>query len=465
MTGLPDHFEPLGERLYGGRKLVLAGGPLAAYSAAFLEKLREYGATDLFIAARGLGTGEVPPEDLAERLVIEFEARTVMEEIRGGERLLADPPAYLVEALDRWDPDGEALVIGDGFTSLAEVAGRRVLGARPQGMVALEDKVVIDAVWDSASVPRAPSTVVRRDPGAIEASFTEYDLGAGIVLAADASRGWHGGAEGVRWAHTPSQVAEIVDGWVGVADRVRVMPFLEGIPCSVHGIVFPTAVAVFRPCEMLVYSQPNSAEFVYCGSATLWDPDPLDREAMRSHARRAGEVLRDEHAYRGGYTIDGVMTRDGFLPTELNARLGAAFGQVGGALEGMSWGTIQRALLEGEPFDYRVPELEAAVVEAADAKRSVRAVSFGSGRRMRETEGGMLVSVDGGYRIAAESEHRVGTVSVGPNAQGYFARISIEEGHLAVGPPAGPAAAAALGAVDDHWSLGIGHLVAAKPVR
>ena len=243
------------------------------------------------------------------------------------------------------------------------------------------------------------------------------------------------------------------------------MPFLEGVACSIHGIVFPTGTAVFRPCEMPVFRRQDSPEFVYSGSATLWDPSATDRSDMRGVARRTGEALRERVDYRGGFTIDGVLTADGFRPTELNARLGAAFGQVGGALAGMSWGSLQRGLIDRREFDHPVEELELVVTEAADAHRSVRAVSFGGGRRMEETEEAVLLADGEGYQVVEESAAAVGTIMVGPNPQGYFARLGFEEGHLPVGEPAAPRVATALGAVDRHWRLGIGALIPARAVR
>ena len=50
---------------------------------------------------------------------------------------------------------------------------------------------------------------------------------------------------------------------------------------------------------------------------------PADREAMRGAARRVGAHLQREHGYRGAFGIDGVLTADGFRPTELNTRMSA----------------------------------------------------------------------------------------------------------------------------------------------
>ena len=50
------------------------------------------------------------------------------------------------------------------------------------------------------------------------------------------------------------------------------MPFLEGIPCSIHGVVFPDGVATFRPVEMVTLRRPGSNRLHYAGAATFWDP-------------------------------------------------------------------------------------------------------------------------------------------------------------------------------------------------
>ena len=97
-------------------------------------------------------------------------------------------------------------------------------------------------------------------------------------------------------------------------DRVRVMPFLEGIPCSIHGVVFPEGVATFRPVEMVTLRRPReSGRLRYAGAATFWDPPDDDREVMRDLARRVGE-LRRRVGYRGAFTVDGVLAAEAFCP-------------------------------------------------------------------------------------------------------------------------------------------------------
>src|SRR5689334_17767166 len=75
----------------------------------------------------------------------------------------------------------------------------------------------------------------------------------------------------------------------------------------------------------------QSPRLRYCGAATFWDPAQHRRTEMREVARRVEETLRGTMGYRGAFTIDGVMTEQGFLPTELNPRFGAGLGVIGRA--------------------------------------------------------------------------------------------------------------------------------------
>jgi hypothetical protein len=75
-------------------------------------------------------------------------------------RLLRLLPTEVVAALDRWDPERRALVLSPMFNELPEIAGRRVYEPRRPEWRRLEDKVVVDDLWDELGVARAPSEVV-----------------------------------------------------------------------------------------------------------------------------------------------------------------------------------------------------------------------------------------------------------------------------------------------------------------
>ena len=94
-----------------------------------------------------MGTGELPGPDGAEWCVVEVRAPDVIAEIRAAMRLLRLLP-------------GE-----------------------------LEDKVVVDDLWDELGVARAPSEVVPADPAALPAATRRLDRGAGTAWAGDARQG------------------------------------------------------------------------------------------------------------------------------------------------------------------------------------------------------------------------------------------------------------------------------------
>ena len=144
------------------------------------------------------------------------------------------------------------------------------------------------------------------------------------------------------------------------------MPFLEGVPCSIHGIVLPDGVAVLRPVEMVTLRR--GYEFSYAGCATYWDPDPVAREQMRTVARNAGDRLREEVDFRGTFTVDGVVTSDGFWPTELNPRFGAGIMTIARGT-GIPMVLVNDLIVGGHDIGRTARALEADVVTHGDARR------------------------------------------------------------------------------------------------
>ena len=189
---------------------------------------------------------------------------------------------------------------------------------RPE-WVRFEDKTVIDAFWDRAGIRRQPSVVV---PLA-EAIAVAHDVGRGdgTVWAADARDGFHGGASATRWVVDDAAARQVESELADRCERVRVMPFLDGIACPIHGLVDDADVAVLRPVETVTLRRGR--QLVYAGCSTFWDPPTGLRAEMRDAVRRAGALLRTEIGFRGTFTIDGVACADGFWPTELNPRFGA----------------------------------------------------------------------------------------------------------------------------------------------
>jgi hypothetical protein len=448
--------------LFGGRKLVLTGGPLAALTGV-CRRVRDLGAERPFLLATGIGTGEVPAPDEAEWCVVEVRAPDVIAEIRAAMRMLRLLPGEVLAALDRWDPERQALVLSPMFNELPEIAGRRVYGPRRPEWRRLEDKVIVDDLWDELGVTRAPSEVVAADPAALRAAAGRLDRGAGTAWAGDARQGFNGGAFCLRWVRGDEDVAEAVAFLAARCDRVRVMPFLEGIPCSIHGVVFPDGVAAFRPVEMVTLRCPGSNRLRYAGAATFWDPPEADREVMRDLARRVGEGLRERVGYRGAFTVDGVLAAEGFLPTELNPRLGAGLSTMTRDLPDLPVALLDRALIEGERLAIGADDLERQVLLAADRTRAGGAWTVTDVATDATRE--LPVEFEGGACRPAGGRQADGVLSVGPSGVGGFVRLALDPDRVPAGRSVAPLAVAAFALADERFGTGMGPLEPARAVR
>ena len=460
---LVSYFRDLVRPLLSGQKVIFAGAPLAASPQA-IRAYRDLGVADIFIVANGIGTGDLPAEDEATWVVLDVEAATLMEEMRHTRVALENLPASARHALDSWDPEHDAVLLGNPFYTRPVFAGRRVYGNRRPEWEALEDKVIVDAIWDGAGVRRAPAEVVPAESWQLQAAAERLDRGMGTAWAGDAREGFNGGAEYVRWIRQSEDCEEASEFFASHCDRVRVMPFLEGIPCSIHGMVFPDTVLAMRPCEMITLRPPVGNRLRYGGAATFWDPPDDDRRAMREVARLVGRHLAELVRFRGGFTVDGVLTVEGFRPTELNTRLGAGTRGVFAGLGDLPMGMIQRALVEGEPLDYRPRELEDLIVESADRSRGGGALAVVP-ESVEETVTEYVQYSDSAYRATDDLEAADAKLLYGPSAVGGFVQFLPEPGKTPAGPSLGPRAVAALSLADEIWNTGIGPLSPAVPVR
>lgn len=459
---LSDYQALLG-RIFAKKRFIIAVDVLAA-ATPLVAELGKLGAERCLCIATSLGTGPLPDPELSpEPIVIPVEAADIMTAIRKSLDQLANLPESALARVQAFDPEGRARVLGTIFDDGRDVGGRKKYGARPAAWQALEDKTVIDAFWAEAGIAHAPSRVVPATREALEAARIELDGGNGVAFSGDIRDGFNGGASYVRWVRSTRDVDEVAPFFETGCDRVRVMPFLEGIPCSIHGCVFPDSTLVLRPCEMIVFRQPQSTLLHYGRAASFWDPPDADRIQMRDVARRTGEHLRKTLGYRGAFTVDGVMSRDGFLPTELNPRFGAALGVLTSKVD-LPLLLLNAAVVEGEPVDWHSPDLERLLLEQADLHRAGGGSALSSVKQT-ETRSVDLTWTEAGFRISLFGEPVDAKAMLGPSPMGGWARLEFVAERTPVGPSAAPRVASALACLDAHWKLGIGPLEPAVDVR
>ncbi len=443
--------------VYAGRKWLLCSDVLAGLTGTVAD-LASLGATDVFCLALSPGTGNLP--ETPHALLGRERAETLMDSVRQALHGLAHVSDDVRKQVDAWDPQGEARSIGPVWDDGAPVAGRPKFAERLAHWQALEDKTIIDPIWDKIGVARAPSSIVPLDDA--QTTTRSLDWGSGVVWVGDNRDGWHGGAELLRWVRTEREANEAATFLGQHCDQVRVMPFLEGIPCSIHGIVMSGGIVAVRPCEMIVLRKPGSSTLQYARAGTFWDPPPAQRQVMIDAARQTGTYLRDVQGYRGVFTIDGVMTRRGFLPTELNPRFG-------GALATVARGTrlplllLHLAIVDG--LELPAAELEHQLVAAADAHRYASGMAMiGHAVEPRQAHlqlVGQEASDPNAWTFVDEDDSDA-EISLGPSGLGGYLNINLNPDTTPTGPSSAPRIAGILMHLDAAWDLGLGPLAPAE---
>ena len=431
-----SRYRELAAQVIAGRRWIVAMD-VAQPTAKFCAALMDLGAEDVLGIATGMGTGPMPVWPEEKLVVMNHRFTTIMGGIRGSQAAMQALPAEVLARIEAFDPNGEACFLRPFFGDGRPIAGRRVWAARPEAWQALEDKVVIDAFWKQAGIAHAEFAVV--PVAEARAAASALDRGEGTVWAGDAREGFNGGATYTRWIRT-AEHAEQATAWFGEhCELVRVMPFLDGLPCSIHGLVAPgdDHLVAIRPMEMMVLRGPQG--FVYGGAAHVWEPAPAVRDAMRETARKAAAELRARYDYRGAFTLDGVLTRDGFLPTELNPRMGAALKPCDTPEVPLT--LLVYAMIEGAELDWQMKDLERVLLTSIAEPRPVYC-GFPLTAAVAEERSLELDGV---------------TVHYGPAPNGSYLRIIFDE-TAARGPSLAPRVARVVQQASAAWGLNLGPL-------
>jgi hypothetical protein len=161
---------------------------------------------------------------------------------------------------------------------------------------------------------------------------------------------------------------------------------------------------------------------------------------MRQIAKRVGAALREEVDYRGGFTVDGVLSTDGFRPTELNARPGAGLGVLARTLPELPLWLLLPAIAGGQRLDYRPADLEALLVRRADETRG-----GGTWRALEVSVPPMSLTPmrhdAEGWAVCADDGRADASVMAGDSPIGAFVRLILNSDVWPAGPSVAPVAA------------------------
>jgi hypothetical protein len=446
-----------------GRKVILAYRYLASIRPT-LAVLDSLGCPKPLVIARGTGTGELPEPDAAVVHMMEMPTGSMTEEVRSQERLTLAPPTEVLAAVHAYDPDHEAVWWLGAIGMNVPVDGRPVYGGRRPEWAALENKTTVDEIWDAVGAPHATSEVVQVGPD-LSSVTRALDTGDGTVWAGDTRDGTNGGGDYVRWVRSPADARAALEFFSAHCDRVRVMPFLEGIPCSVHGLVLPDGVVPLRPMELVTLRSVEQSRFLYGGVSTWWDPPESDRKQMRQLARKVGTLLRDRHGFQGGFGIDGVLTREGFRPTELNSRFSGGLTVISKGIAELPLEMLQVNLVAGRDLGVSAADLEPLLLTSADRNRVGRAAAITEAVRPHESTRAPVRSKDGELSEAPHRGARLGEIVMGPTSVGALIQLVPDAGAFTPGMRMAPLNAAVMRFADRHWGTTFGPVQIAPDVR
>jgi hypothetical protein len=440
-------------QVFAGRRVVCAGGLLAGMHP-LVQELRAVGAAHMLLMPTGVGTGPVPEGNDIDVLVHELPlVSNATAHFRAEEALFAAPPEPLVDAV-RTFSRGEVMLLAQPFSAVTRFGPFPVYGPRRPEWVALEDKTTNDALFDAAAVPHPPSAVVPVDTAVLDAACQRLDAGNGTVWSGDARDGFNGGAEYVRWVRDGASRASALQFFAAHCARVRVAPYVEGVPCSIHGFVTGNDIVVFRPVELVTLRTADERGLRYCGAATYFDPPVGTRGAMRAAARSIGARLRSDVGFRGAFTIDGICGADGWVATECNPRGGAGLAYVAACAPELLVGLSQRTIVAGGLTSLDARALESYVLDRADKQRWGGAWTSTSRRATTCTT--PVVGDANGYRRARDDETADATMAAGPGPSGGFVRFEPVPERTPVGRSLAPRAAAAFGFADQEFGTDVG---------
>jgi hypothetical protein len=227
-----------------------------------------------------------------------------------------DGSGWLASEADAFDPDQRATLILPDALDPPLAGRRRRIGRRSTAHRLGEYKTVVDVIWDAMEQPRVRSLVTDA-PGDLGILGPIVDEGNGVVYSCQpAGCGPTAGGDGIGWWR-PGRPLPLI---AANACRLRVMPLLLGPPVRLHGFVLTSDVVTFPPMEVVSLPRLTDGTFHCAGAVATLGADA----DLVATTRQLGTRLRDRLDYRGGFSVDGILTADGFRPTDLNARLTSA---------------------------------------------------------------------------------------------------------------------------------------------
>lgn len=309
--------------VFEDRSVVLVGA-VAGRLSHIAGQCFELGAQRVLIVASessGLGCEGLPP---LTRVIAPISHMSDSVDSATGAR------SSVAQALQDFDPERKALVVSDGAPASRAFPGRTVLNPGFLSRTRLERKLSGESILEAVSNRTDLVRVLELTGPDIYRKCEEVDLGDGVVLASDPPHSPGTGGSHVRWVTSPPEF-EAAARDLGIGTVVRAMPYLRGIPSSMHGLVLDDGILTCPPMQLVnLVRRPRalgeSRSFFGAGAATLTHVGALASKRIRAVVMSVGRRLTEIANYRGLYCVDGILTADDFIPTEINMREGSSIG-------------------------------------------------------------------------------------------------------------------------------------------
>ncbi len=309
-----EQAETILHRIWSGRSVCIIAQYFNDYFSSIAEQLRTAGARVVAAIAAYSEPNWVRAFGLP---VFDLSVESDKPPGNDWESVLLDPPDALRAWIDEIDPAGSMCFLGSQFVGVGRIHRRSVIGWRRPDWASWEDKAISFRRFAEMGIPAPRGLETTADDPHLSGAFDTIDRGLGVVIAREGGPD-KGGGSALKLARGHVDALRFAQS--SGASCLRLCEFVRGVPCSAVGIVLNGAVLVFDPIEIVTLVDDDAAAFVFCGSSSHWRPSRERSAEIRAAARQIGQTLASQWAFSGGFSLDGVMTAESFVATEVNAR-------------------------------------------------------------------------------------------------------------------------------------------------
>jgi hypothetical protein len=360
-----------------------------------------------------------------------------------------DGSGWLAGPANAFDPENTATLVLPDPLDPPHAGVRRRIGIRQPTWRLFEDKTVVDTLWDAAGVTRAQS-IVSDGTADLAMLGAILDQGTGVVCSCQPiGAGPSAGGDGIWWWRNGPPPTTIPTAKPGTW-RVRLMPLLEGVPVRLHGLALAARVIPFPPMELVTLPRPEQGTFLCAGAVST-----LSHAAdLVSQTERLGAGLRERLDYRGGFSVDGILTASGFLPTDFNARLTSAMEAAHPERRVLLHAANLLSRAGIEPDTSAVEQLAEEIFTAGATCTIFGAATHADERAPREAS----VRWDGDRLVPAPSGAADGSLVITPSPRGWLLTATLATDRLPSGGRVGPWAPEVFRLSDEVLGTNFGNL-------